>query len=229
MTPARYTWSGGTEQMLRFGPDNGPVVIAALPLFEEANRTRAFVVTVLRALAERDVASILPDLPGTGESLVATYDATVAAMREAYRAVVEQALRPAFAFAIRSAALFHDDAPLAGRYYLAPQSGAQVLRELKRIRHADGKAPAGDDWMTAETPIEIAGNLLSPHLLTELAGAIIVGEMPLRTARMATDAQPADIKFDAAPLWRRAEPGNDPALAALVADDIAQWIATCGG
>ena len=31
--------------MIRFGPDTGPVVVAALPLFEEANRTRAFMVT----------------------------------------------------------------------------------------------------------------------------------------------------------------------------------------
>ena len=48
-----YAWSGGREAMLRWGPDGGPVVIAALPLLEEANRTRAFVVTILRALAKR--------------------------------------------------------------------------------------------------------------------------------------------------------------------------------
>src|SRR3546814_8095624 len=64
----RYDWAGGTEAMLRFGPDTGPVVVLALPLFEEANRTRAFAVTMLRALAERGVASVLPDLPGQGRS-----------------------------------------------------------------------------------------------------------------------------------------------------------------
>lgn len=41
--------------MLRFGPAAGPVVVVALPLFEEANRTRAFAVAILRALAERGV------------------------------------------------------------------------------------------------------------------------------------------------------------------------------
>ncbi len=65
-----YDWPGGREAMLRFGPTNGPVMIVAPPLFEEANRTRAFVVTILRALAERGIASALPDLPGTGESLL---------------------------------------------------------------------------------------------------------------------------------------------------------------
>ncbi len=39
-----YDWSGGREALLRFGPDTGPVVILALPLFEEANRTRTFAV-----------------------------------------------------------------------------------------------------------------------------------------------------------------------------------------
>ena len=42
--------------MLRFGPDTGPVVVVALPLFEEANRTRAFAVSILRALAARGIA-----------------------------------------------------------------------------------------------------------------------------------------------------------------------------
>ncbi|RYD50253.1 MAG: hypothetical protein EOP60_12200, partial [Sphingomonadales bacterium] len=56
-----YDWAGGREAMLRFGPATGPVVIAALPLFEEANRTRTFVVTLLRALAERGIAGALPD------------------------------------------------------------------------------------------------------------------------------------------------------------------------
>src|ERR1700741_3511005 len=65
-----YDWAGGREAMLRFGPDTGPVVIAVIPLFEEANRTRAFIVTILRALAGLGIASAVPDLPGTGESLM---------------------------------------------------------------------------------------------------------------------------------------------------------------
>src|SRR3546814_16209394 len=63
----RYDWEGGTEAMLRFGPDTGPVVVLALPLFEEANRKRVFDVTMLRALVGRGVARVLPDLPGRGE------------------------------------------------------------------------------------------------------------------------------------------------------------------
>jgi thioredoxin reductase len=39
----RYDWAGGSEAMLRFGPATGPIVVLALPLFEEANRTRTSV------------------------------------------------------------------------------------------------------------------------------------------------------------------------------------------
>ena len=35
---------------------------------------------------------------------------------------------------------------------------------------------------------------------------------------------PADIKVEGAPLWRRAEPDNDPMLAALLAGDIVDWV-----
>ena len=72
-----YDWPGGREAMLRFGPATGPVVIAVMPLFEEANRTRAFMVAMLRALADRGIAGILPDLPGTGESRTEAKDITL--------------------------------------------------------------------------------------------------------------------------------------------------------
>lgn len=214
---------------MHFGPDHGPVVIVALPLFEEANRTRAFVVTVLRALAERGVASVLPDLPGTGDSLMLTGDTTIMAMRDAYQAVAESVSRPVYGFGVRSGALLDTLALLDGRYHLTPVAGSQVLRELKRVRYSDngGKAPPGDSWIVSEGAIEIAGNVISPTLLGELRGVLPFTGDGVRLARLESDVQPADVKFTAAPLWRRAEPDNDPALAVLVAEDIAQWIAAC--
>jgi hypothetical protein len=189
-----YDWPGGREAMLRFGPAEGPVVVAALPLFEEANRTRTFVVTILRTLAERGIASALPDLPGTGESLVPTAEAGVAAMRQAFAAVPGD-----YTLAIRSGALL-DAGERKGRWHLAPQSGADLARELARVRALGGGADFG-------------GNLLPEAFLADLA-----------------DAVPADAKIAAHPvalLWRRAEPDNDPALAALLADDIAAWVRQC--
>ena len=89
----RYDWAGGREAMLRFGPDAGPRVVAVLPLFEEANRTRAFLVAMLRALAGHGIGSILPDLPGTGESVVETRDLRLADLRQAFAALVGRSAR----------------------------------------------------------------------------------------------------------------------------------------
>jgi hypothetical protein len=191
-----YDWPGGREAMLRFGPADGPVVVAALPLFEEANRTRTFVVTILRALAERGIASALPDLPGTGESVVPTDRIRLADLRAAFATVPGD-----YVLAVRSGALLDTGARNA-RWHLAPQSGADLSRELTRIRAmGDGS--------------DFGGNAIPEAFLAELA-----------------DAAPAEAEIASrpiAPLWRRAEPDNDPALAALLAGDIAAWVRSCEG
>ena len=113
-----YDWPGGREAMLRFGPDTGPVVVAALPLFEEANRTRTFTVTLLRALADRGIASLLPDAPGQGDSLIPTADLTILRMAEALEAVTDHCLatgRRTYALGIRSGALLDMCALHSGR------------------------------------------------------------------------------------------------------------------
>ncbi len=207
-----YDWAGGREAMLRFGPDTGPVVVAALPLFEEANRTRAFVVTILRALAERGIASVLPDLPGQSESLVPTDTVRLAHLRDAFAAAARHADRTAYALGIRSGALLDVTAMLGGRWHFAPTTGPDLLRELERLRQAGG----GDEY---------GGNMVSPILLGELPAAGIAAQS--RTIRLESDARPADLKVPGAPLWRRTEPDNDPALAASLADDIAAWVRAC--
>ena len=208
--------------MVRFGPDpvprdSRPIVLAALPLFEEANRTRHFLVTILRALAGRGIASVLPDFPGTGESLVNTGDARLSDQRDAYAALVLRLGHPVFAVSLRSGALLDAGATVAGRWHLAPQSGADLLRDLNRTR---ALAPDGG--------ADYAGNRLSPAMLAELRDAEprAPGD-PLRIVRLDTDPRPADATYPGSPLWRRAEPGTDGALAARLTDDIAAWIATC--
>lgn len=241
----RYEWSGGEEAMLRFGPADGPVVVAALPLFEEANRTRAFMVTILRALARRGIAGALPDLPGTGESLVPLSGVTVLVMQSAYEGAVETIRaegRDAYAVGIRSGALLDVLGLVAGRWHLAPSDGPTLLRELTRIKQAElgRREPLGDYWYFDPTlpedaddpPVEIAGNLVSPDLLTDLTvktpfDRAFAPALPLRTVRLESDPRDADRKLPGAPLWRRAEPDNDPALAELLADDIADWVRAC--
>ena len=227
-----YDWSGGREALLRFGPDTGPVVILTLPLFEEANRTRTFAVGLLRRLAERGIAGLLPDVPGQGESLVPLAGLSVPRMAGALTALTHHCLdngRRAYAVGIRSGALLDTRAPCSGRWHLAPQDGDSLLRDLYRTWRAagnDGDQPA---MMYGADAVEIAGNVLSPDLLTSFSAAtpFDLPGIPRRVVRLSSDPAPADRHIDAAPLWRRAEPGHDPALADLLADDLAAWVATC--
>lgn len=229
--------------MLRFGPDNGPIVAIALPLFEEANRLRAFAVAICRALAARGLAAMLPDLPGQGESLLPLERCSILDIADGFDCAIKDAWnadRRCYGVALRSGALLDKLALLDGRWHFAPQNGPSLLRDLKRIKQAsqphiklaetdwyfDPKAP--DDQPAP--PVEIAGNLISTALLTDLSrytpwtsddGGIV------RTVRLDTDPAAADRHVPGTPLWRRAEPGNDLPLAQLLADDIADWIAAC--
>ena len=217
-----YGWSGGREAMLRFGPDASPIVIAALPLFEEANRTRQFLVTILRALAARGIGSVLPDLPGTGESIVVTSDTRLRDQRKAYNALAQQLGRDTYGISIRSGALFDTDAALAGRWQLSPQTGEDLLRELDRMQATSRSTPDNDT--------QYAGNTLSREMLADLRDtARYAEERPLRVVRLDPDPRAADVKYPAPPLWRRSEPDNDIALAQTLADDISQWIVSCEG
>lgn len=234
-----YDWPGGREAMLRFGPDTGPIMVMALPLFEEHNRTRAFAVSILRALAARGVAGALPDLPGTGESLAPLDSLSLLAVATGYEAAVDKFIaegRRVYGAAIRSGALLDKLGLLSGRWYLAPQDGDDLLRDLTRIKQA-ALGPGtvlGDSWHVdaGDPPVEIAGNMISTTFLTDLRLATAWQAKdggPLRTVRLTTDPRPADRHMVGVPLWRRAEPGNDPALAALLAHDIADWVRACDG
>ena len=67
-----YDWPGGREAMVRFGPAQGPVVLVALPFWEEANRTRSVAVAMLRRLADHGIGGALPHWAGTGGRLLPT-------------------------------------------------------------------------------------------------------------------------------------------------------------
>lgn len=217
--------------MLRFGPADGATVAVLLqPLFEEANRTRRLIVDLARALAARGIASVLPDLPGQGDSVTATAATRLATMRAALDGVVAAAGPAAVAVSVRSGALLDPLAAVAGRWQFAPQTGAELLRDLGRIRQAATGAPFDPAAHFGSEPVEIAGNRLSGDMLVDLATAMrFAGAAPVRTVRLAADPRPADARVEGAPLWRRAEPGEDAALAETLAADIAEWIATCGG
>lgn len=227
-----YDWAGGREAMLRFGPDTGPVVVLLLPLFEEHNRTRAFAVTMLRALGDLGIASVLPDLPGQGESPLPTEQATIEAWRQAFRSLLEGrlAVPPVHLASMRGSAMLDSEPGLKSAWRLAPVPGRAVLADLQRAEGVHGRT----DWSgfgIDSPPANLAGNAISWPLFDALARdhALAAPPAPVRTVRLESDPAPADRKIAGAPLWRRAEPDNDPALATLLAQDLADWVRTCDG
>ncbi|MBW4329534.1 hypothetical protein KY084_01405 [Stakelama sp. CBK3Z-3] len=206
--------------MLRFGPDTGPVVLIALPLLEEANRTRALVITVLRMLAGHGIGGALPDLPGTGESLLPTSEMTLEGLRSAFAAAaLSLGSRPVHVASIRSGSLIDVQAKAAGRWRLAPQSGPGLLRDLHRVQRV---SELGD---TKADALVFAGNRLAPALIEALDQPPAATPGPLR--EVAIQSGQPDPVIEGPALWRRSEPGNDAAFAERIADDIARWIASC--
>lgn len=238
-----YDWAGGREAMLRFGPTGGPVVVMLPALFEEHNRTRAFAVTICRLLADRDVASVVPDLPGQGESIVGTENITLANLRSGFAAAIEhlnQEGRRIYSASIRSGAIIDSGSFTLGHWYCSPMSGQQQIADFAKILAATGRSSEAhlvrnsfqiDDTISS---FEIAGNLISVALLHDFTTDIGTYPMnslgvPTRILRLDSDRAEAHRHIPGTPLWRRAEPSNDPALATLLAEDIADWIALCEG
>ncbi|THD37032.1 MAG: hypothetical protein E7773_05235 [Sphingomonas sp.] len=215
--------------MTRFGPAAGPAVLLALPLFEEANRTRTFAVRLLRHLAVRGIGGALPDLPGQNESPVATEHAMLAGWRAAFAAAVASIGCPVHSVTMRGGALIDHDAQVVSRWQLAPAKGEALIRELFRTAQARGEPIKIelDAWSDEGGPVTIAGNRIGRPLLRDINAADCVRDGKVRVVRLDTDPAVADRKVEGTPLWRRSEPGDDPALAALLADDIADWIAKC--
>jgi pimeloyl-ACP methyl ester carboxylesterase len=221
-----YRWRGGEEHYLRFGED-APVTLLLLPaLFEEANRMRRFTVSLMQALEDREIGTILPDLPGTGESLLEIGDVSFGDWHEAVAAVAEITSKPLKTIAIRGGALL--DGKAANGWRLAPENGARLLRDMVRATALSQDISASElDRMARSTPTRLAGNVIAPEFYARLSEAFPVSGN-YRTARLEDDVADRDVTLSGSKLWRAAEPGEDAALVRVAADDIAAWVETCG-
>jgi hypothetical protein len=201
----------GREAVLRLGEDL-PITIAVLPaLFEEANRMRRFTVSVMRSLGDKGIGTALHDFPGTGESETALRDVSLADWQRFATELAE--LYPA-SIAFRGGCLL--DAPFKHRWQLAPESGERLLRDMVRATAFSAGATAAElDAQARAESVRLAGNMFNPGLYAAL--------------HEATSAPGASASTIEGPkLWRLAEPGDDPAYAAAVADEIAEWVTSCG-
>jgi pimeloyl-ACP methyl ester carboxylesterase len=220
------------EHALRISPPGTPraTILFVPPLFEEANRTRRTIVLAMRALAADGFATLLPDLPGQNESLVPLEQVDLATWQNALADVAASIDGPLIIASLRGGALLDHCAKAAAWWRLAPVGGASLLRTLMRARVAadrENGVTSSLESLQAEAataPLLLAGNRLAPAMIAQLGSAEIQPAAPLRTVTLGSGAD----AIAGTPLWLRAEPGEDAAMAAAIAADIAAWSTTCG-
>lgn len=200
MTDSRFS--------LLIGENHSLQIIIIEPFFEEANRCRRLIATMMRALNEHGIGSSIAILPGTSESLVSIADIRLADWRASLAGLSANGV-----VSLRGGALVDDAVRAPCHWRFAPETGNRIARDLKR---------------TALTGSSLyAGHPVSELFVAELEECSPVSLPKLRTVRLESDAGVADVKFDGSPLWRRAEPGEDASLAAALADDLANWVKQC--
>ena len=218
------------EHRLRIDPAGTPraTIVIVPPLFEEANRTRRTLVLAMRALVANGFAALLPDLPGQNESLVPLVEVDLDRWQDALAEVIAGNDGPAIIASVRGGTLIDHKAKAAAWWRLAPVGGASLLRTLMRARvSADreaGVTSSLEDLQAAarSEALLLAGNALSPAMIAGLGAAEAQPVAPLRSIGIGADG------IAGKPLWLRAEPGEDAAMARAIAADIAAWSKSCG-
>jgi hypothetical protein len=219
-----------SEHQLRIDPTGAPraTIVVVPPLFEEANRTRRTLVLAMRALAADGFAAVLPDLPGQNESLVPLADVDLDRWQGALAEVAAGIEGPVIVASVRGGALIDHRAKAAAWWRFAPVGGASLLRTLLRARvAADREAGVASSLESLQAAAEseallLAGNALSPAMVAQLGRAEAQPVEPLRSVGLGADG------ISGTPLWLRAEPGEDAAMAREIAADITAWSKTCG-
>ena len=223
----RYTAVGQSELCFGFGGDSARRILIIPPLFDEMNRMRRVLASVMRDLAGRGVGSLLIDLPGCNESLALLKDQSLNSWRDAVAACASQ-LAVTHIASMRGGALIDGSRPDLPHWRIAPVKGASLLKTMFRTRIA-GEKEAGNIISEAQlmtqaqtAPIELAGNLLGPDMVAQLSAAEPVALTNLTERKLGED-------IVGSPLWLRAEPQDDAAFAANIAADLDRWSESCGG
>ncbi len=195
----------------------GPRLLVLPALFDEANRLRRFTVATMRQLAAIGIASVLPDLPGCGESLAPLETQHIASWREAVAAAAAH-FNASHVLTIRASACLAPPG-LPGWHY-APHAPSSQLRQLLRA-HTLAAREAGQSGSSESLlargrmrGLDLAGYALGAQMITQLHAESPPPTLPVITQHAL-----------AAPgLWLRAEPGEDAAQAARLATLIAHTL-----
>lgn len=218
---ATYIFKDTEEQLLTIGPaDAAARILLIPPFFDEMNRVRHTIIETMRALAQHSVASALPDLPGCNESLAKLEEQSLSHWREAV-AIAAQECGATHIFSVRGGCLI-DTGPALPTQRLSPVKGKSLLKTLIRTRIAGDKESGLST--TAEKlskqaqvgKVELAGHQFGMTLWNELENA-----EPDSSGNKIQEIKLPDIS--GSPLWLRAEPQHDAAMAEALAVNLAHW------
>lgn len=114
---------------------------------------------------------------------------------------------------------------------LVPAKGTSILKTMLRTRIASDKEAGRTS--TAESlrkaaldgPIELSGYMLGAAMLASLEEAI--PESVEQLCELSLGADKGSII--GSPLWLRAEPQSDAAMATAIAEELDRWSASCAG
>ena len=190
-------------------------------LFDEANKMRRQTAEVMHRLDLSGIDSILPDFAGCNESLQPLDVQTLEGWRTAAQSAAVH-FKATHILSVRAGCLLAPPAFPGWRY--APTTGAKALRSLLRARtiaaREAGRAEKIEDLsvIAKAEGIELAGWQIGAVLFSELQQAVANADSQQAII------EPGDI--GGASLWLRAEAGEDPEqadmLAALVAMGMLQ-------
>lgn len=211
--------SGAREYALSFDRGRAHRVLVIPALFEEGNKLRRFTVDVMRHLDAAGIDCLLPDLPGTNESMAALSDQTLEGWRNAARAAAQH-FRAGHLLCVRGGALL-DWGELRSFHY-ASTSGASLLRMLARAQAmAEKEAGSGtnsEQLLEAgkQDGVTLAGFALGPQMVREL---LVAKPGALRAVSTSQD------ELGGPGLWLRAEPAHDAGQAGKLANLVAKALA----
>lgn len=224
-----YEFAGREELCLCAGAQSLRRILLVPPLFDEMNRMRKMLVDVMHSLEALDIGSFLPDLPGTNESLVALETVTLSDWQNAVKACAQQNDISHIA-SFRGGVLAVAGLPSASHWIFNPVKGATLLRTMLRTKVASDKESGFSTSLAELTsraeagPLELAGNIVGSDLFKQLNSTGIPALAKQRIVRLDSDNKPCDGQIQGSALWLRAEPDEDPAMSASIAQDINEWL-----
>ncbi|QZH74583.1 MAG: hypothetical protein JY451_13090 [Erythrobacter sp.] len=214
------TWPnppGADEYAVRLDSGRALRLLIVPALFDEANKLRHFTVETMRSLDAAGVDCLLPDLPGTNESLADLQIQTLASWRAAMAAAAAH-FAATHLLTVRAGALCAPEGLPCLHY--APVAGASVLRALLRARViADREAGLESSREALLDQGKRGGLVLAGYSL----GAALISE--LEKAELAPgSAEIAQAELGGPGLWLRAEPDHDPAQTEALARIVRERI-----